>query len=110
METMTQEHREFLVGLNNKTEVQVEHVAGCEQCFNFYLFGEGYRCKEYPAKHRIKNSDFAKMIKDMPVGDLPTDDLRTAAKLLAERFNDPTITDETLDEVTIVPDNEWREN
>lgn len=107
MPEMTNEHREFLAGLNHKTEVQVEHVAGCEQCFNFYLFGQGYRCKEYPAKHRIKHSVFARLIKDMPVGDLPTDDLRTAARLLAGRFNDPSITDDAMDEVTIVPDDEW---
>ena len=105
---MTNEHKEFLSGeLNKKNEIQIDHIAGCEQCFNYFLFGEGYRCKQYPAKHRIKDSDFKAFLRTLPNGGSVSDDLKAAVKGMSERFNDPDLTDENLHEVTIVPDNEW---
>lgn len=106
MKKMTQEHREFLTGLNSKTEVQVEHVAGCERCFNYFLFGTGYRCSDYPAKHRIKNADFIAVLNACR-GVTPKEITASAVALLRARFHDETLAEDTLHEVTIVPDAEW---
>ncbi len=110
MPKMTEEHKAFL---SAKSEGQLEHVAGCEQCFNYFLFGEGYRCKEYPAKHRIKDADFMALLNSIhgPDGsDFEEHNRVVMAELvrrLVERFGDEELTEETLHEVTIVPDDEW---
>ncbi len=102
---MNEEHKAFL---SEKTEGQVEHIAGCEACFNYFLFGEKYRCREYPAKHRIKDSDFKELIKKT-TGPSVCDDMKQVTQMLRERFNDDALTEDTLHEVTIVPDHEWNE-
>jgi hypothetical protein len=114
MPKMTEEHREFL---GKKTTSQLEHVAGCEQCFNYYLFGEEYRCKEYPSKYRIKDSDFKRLLRLTSSAEQGASSVEHGREILAQllvllrrRFKDDSLDEETLDEVTIVPDGEWVES
>lgn len=111
MPKMNEEHKAFL---SSKSEKQIEHIAGCEQCFNYYLFGEQYRCKEYPSKHRIKESDFQRLLRiaggdAAPLGftEHSRRMLEHILRLIRVHFGDELLAEETLDEVTIVPDTEW---
>ncbi len=105
MPKMNEEHKAFL---SEKTEGQVEHIAGCEACFNYFLFGEKCPCREYPSRHRIKYSELREMINHVEISSLGKAMLQLIP-MLRERFNDDAITEDTLDEVKIVPDDEWKE-
>src|SRR3954470_21838051 len=104
---MTKEYKEFL---QDKSEVQLEHIAGCAECFDHFLFRTQAICKEYPTKYRIKKSDFDDLIDRLPREERIGTWLDASARLLAARFDDETLLNtDKWEEIRIVPDAEWRE-